>query len=214
MLKEPRSGFSAEPLEEIQLTPRFRASDTEFVYPASRNIKWNFSIDIVFKFVIYCYRSHRKWIQMSLVLSLFLYISIIYTLQFNWKVFLWRFLLIFLDILIYSDNLQEKRLFFNSVFYCYILAHILFFATIYFVWILMQYQKNDKVVFYIYILFLRKSTDTYCIEWFLILLMYIFVLYISGAFIVFHYITDLKWYKLAIKLECNTCEMHTSFVTC
>lgn len=78
----------------------------------------------------------------------------------------------------------------------------------------MWYQKNDKVVFYIYILFLRKSTDTYWIEWFLILLMYIFVLYISGAFIVFHYITDLKWYKVAIKLECNTCEMRTSYVTC
>lgn len=26
-LKEPRSGFSPEPLEGIQLTPRFRASD-------------------------------------------------------------------------------------------------------------------------------------------------------------------------------------------
>lgn len=100
----------------------------EFLYPASRNIKGNFSIDIVFKFVIYCYRSHRKWIQMSLVLSLFLYISIIYTLQFNWKVFLWRFLLIFLDILICSDTLQEKRLFLNSVFFRYILAHILFFC--------------------------------------------------------------------------------------
>lgn len=33
---------------------------TDFVYPASRNIKGNFSIDIVFKFVINCYRSHRK----------------------------------------------------------------------------------------------------------------------------------------------------------
>lgn len=65
---------------------------------------------------------------MSLVLSLFLYISIIYTLQFNWKVFLWRFLLIFLDILICSDTLQEKRLFLNSVFFRYILAHILFFC--------------------------------------------------------------------------------------
>ena len=52
--------FSAELLEGIQLTPPFRASDTDFVYPASRNKKGNFSIDIVFKFVINCYRSHRK----------------------------------------------------------------------------------------------------------------------------------------------------------
>ena len=57
---EPRSGFSAELLEGIQRTPRFKARDTDFVYPASRNINGNFSLDIVFKFVINCYRSHRK----------------------------------------------------------------------------------------------------------------------------------------------------------
>lgn len=153
MLKEPRSGFSAEPLEEIQLTPRFRASDTEFVYPASRNIKQNFSIDIVFKFVIYCYRSHRKWIQMSLVLSLFLYISIIYTLQFNWKVFLWWFLLIFLDILIYSDNLQEKRLFFLTLFSIAIFWHIFFFLLLY---ILYGFSCNIKRMTRLY------SISTFC----------------------------------------------------
>ena len=57
---EPRSGFSAELLKGIQLTPRFKARDTDFVYPASRNINGKFFIDIVFKFVINFYRSHRK----------------------------------------------------------------------------------------------------------------------------------------------------------